>query len=116
MTKCTGVVDPQAVLAKFVARITFGSGGLAQYTASDVRKANQTVGAVALGETNSAACSGIPGLSNSFVAALWTVDSTLAAAYRGFCPSHGIYPSDASSSCQLPSVARQLVRGVQTVE
>jgi hypothetical protein len=41
-----------------------------------------------IGETNSASCSGIPGLSNTYAAALWAVDYVLLAAEKG---ATGIY-------------------------
>jgi hypothetical protein len=41
-----------------------------------------------LGETNSASCTGIPGMSNTYAAALWAVDWALLAAEKG---ATGIY-------------------------
>jgi hypothetical protein len=41
-----------------------------------------------IGETNSASCSGLPGLSNTYAAALWAVDWVLLAAEKG---ATGIY-------------------------
>ncbi|HXJ06405.1 MAG TPA: hypothetical protein VNH65_14965 [Candidatus Acidoferrum sp.] len=39
---------------------------------------------IALAETNSASCGGMPGVSNAFAAALWGIDSLFSAAEAGF--------------------------------
>lgn len=83
-TTCTGTVDLNAQLLKFVNRIVSTSGGFPQYSSSTLGRAKSTFGSFVLSETNSAACSGLPGVSNAFIAAQYTVDAVLMASSLGY--------------------------------
>ena len=49
-----------------------------------VSEAQKRKVAIALAETNSASCGGMPGVSNAFAAALWGIDTLFSAAEGGF--------------------------------
>lgn len=63
------------------------SRGVAQREAATITSAAQSVGKAGvplrISETNSASCSGIPGVSNSYASALWAADYALIVAEHG---------------------------------
>ncbi|MFB7629527.1 hypothetical protein ACFC0M_01055 [Streptomyces sp. NPDC056149] len=78
LSRCS---DKNATAAELLSR------GVAQKEAATIASAAQSAGkagvSLRISETNSASCSGIPGVSNSYASALWAADYALIAAEHG---------------------------------
>lgn len=70
LSACPG--SPRPTTATLLGRPAFASASAS--IAASVRQARRAGLRVRLGETNSAFCGGTPGVSNSFAAALWSID------------------------------------------
>ncbi|EIN10839.1 hypothetical protein PUNSTDRAFT_85214 [Punctularia strigosozonata HHB-11173 SS5] len=73
---------------------------LAQWNGQGIGMANTNGKQVMMSEFNSASCGGIPGISDTFGAALWTVDYALQMALQGFSVAY-IHSREAGISYNL---------------
>ncbi|KAG9009888.1 hypothetical protein FRB94_011334 [Tulasnella sp. JGI-2019a] len=83
---CPGLPPPPTTLDYYVNH--FNVIGLASTWLDGVQTAQQAGINVSMTEFNTASCGGIPGVSNTFAAALWTIDYVLQLASLGYASAY----------------------------